>query len=120
MQERLDLGDEFLRQVLELRTKAGLHALPGPHQLLTERRQRRAFAAMGFDQRHAEELGPLLDQIPDMPIGKPGVVCRAGELAGSADFIEHTEHDDCGLRAAFLVKTPDGFDLDMQHRSGPL
>jgi len=117
MQERLDLGGEFLRQVFKLRSEPRLHPLPGPYQLLAESRQRRALAAMGFDQRHAEELGPLLDQIPHMPIGQAGVVCRAGELAGGADFVEHTEHHDGGLRAAFLVKAPDGFDLDLQHRS---
>ena len=70
MQERFDFGDEFLREIFELRTKAGLHALAGPDQLFAEGGERRALAAMGLDQRHTEEFGPLLDQIPDMPIGK--------------------------------------------------
>gem|GEM_PF-5886915 len=74
---------------------------------------------MGFDQRHAEEVGPLLNQIPDVAIGQAGMVCRAGELAGFADFVEHAEHNNGGLRAAFLVKAPDGFDLDLQHRASP-
>jgi hypothetical protein len=39
---------------------------PAQDQLFAERRQRRALAALGFDQRHAEELGPLLDQVPDV------------------------------------------------------
>ena len=73
MQERLDLGDELLREIFQLRTETGLHALPGPDQLFAERRQFRAFAALGFDQRHAKKSGPLLDQIPDGTVGKAGV-----------------------------------------------
>ena len=76
MQERLDLGREFLREIFKLRTKPRLHALAGPDQLFAERRQHRALAAMGFDQRHAEEFGPLLDQIPDVPIGELRVLRR--------------------------------------------
>ena len=36
MQKRLDLGYEFLCEVFELRTKASLHPLSGPNQLLSE------------------------------------------------------------------------------------
>ena len=116
VQERLDLGRELLREVFQLRTEARLHALPGPDQLFAERRQRRALAALGFDQRHAEEVGPLLDQIPDVTVGEPGVGRGAGEFAGFSDFVQNAEHHHDRLRAALLPKSPDGFDLDLQHR----
>ena len=38
-QELVDLGLQLLREVLELRLEARLKALPGPHQLVAERRQ---------------------------------------------------------------------------------
>ena len=115
MQERFYFRGELLGEVFQLRTKARLHALSGPHQLLAERRQRRAFAALGFDQRHAEEVGPLFDQIPDVAVGETGVGRRAGEFAGLPDFVQHPEHHHDRLRAALLPKSPDGIDVDVQH-----
>src|SRR5260370_41705984 len=117
MQKRLDLRDKLLRQVFQLRTKARLHALAGPDQLFAERRQFCSFAALGFDQGHAEKIGPLLDQIPDVPVRKAGVIGRACEFSGFSDLVEDPEHDDRRLRAALFVKTPDGFDFAMQHLS---
>ena len=70
---------------------------------------------LGLDQRHAEEIGPLLDQIPDMPIRELGVLRGTGEFPGLSDLVENTEHHHRGLRAAFLVKSPDGSDLDVVH-----
>src|SRR6478672_461275 len=70
LEERLDLARELLRQILELRSEPGLHALAGPDQPLAERRELRALAALGFDERRSEELRPLLDQVPDMPVGQ--------------------------------------------------
>ena len=70
LEERLDLARELLRQIFELRSEPGLHALARPHQPLAERRQFRALAALGLDQRRAEEFRPLLDQIPDVAIGE--------------------------------------------------
>ena len=115
MQERLDLGHEFLREIFELRAEPRLHALSGPDQFFAEGGERRALAAVSLDQRHAEEIGPLLDQIPDVPIGELGVLRRTGEFSGLSDLVEHTEHHDRGLRAAFLMKSPDGFDLNVVH-----
>src|ERR1700743_3067535 len=115
--ERLDLVCEFLREIFQLRTKPRLRAFSGPDQLFAEFRQRRALAALGFNQRNAEELGPLLDEVPDMPIGKLGVVRGTGELSGFADFVENTEHHHDGLGAAFFTKSPDGFDLDVHFSS---
>jgi hypothetical protein len=91
-QKRLDLGREFLRQVLELRAETRLCALSGPHQLLAELRQHGALAAMGFDQRYPEKLGPLLEQVPDMPIGELGVGRSTGDFSGFPDFVEDAEH----------------------------
>src|SRR5262249_50305611 len=82
-----------------------------------EFRQCRALAALGFNQGNAEELGPLLDQVPDMTVGKLRVACCTGELSGFADFVENTEHHHDGLRAAFFAKSPDGFDLDVHFSS---
>src|SRR5436309_1102329 len=115
MQERLDLGHEFLREIFELRTEPRLHALSGPDQFFAEGGERSALAAVSLYQRHAEEIGPLLDQIPDMPIGELGMLRRAGEFPGLPDFIENAEHHHRRLRTAFLVKSPDGFDLDVMH-----
>ena len=70
---------------------------------------------MGLDQRHTEEFGPLLDQIPDVPIGELGVLRRTGEFSGLSDLVENTEHHHRGLRTALLVKSPDGFDLNVVH-----
>jgi hypothetical protein len=105
-EEWLDLGGELLRQIVELRPEPGLHALAGPDQLLAEGAQPRALAAVGLDQRHAEEIRPLLDQIPDMAIGEMGVGGGAGDLAGFPDLAEQAEHHDDALRAAVLVKPP--------------
>ena len=117
MQERLDFGGEFLREIFKLRAETGLHPLSGPHQLLAESRQRRALAAMSFHQWHAEEFGPLLDQIPGVPIGEVGVLAALVSFPVSRIPLRISEHDHGGLWTAFLMKAPDGLDLDMQHRS---
>src|SRR6266446_4326361 len=70
MQERFDFGRKFLRQIFKLRAETCLHALSGPHQFFTECCQRCALTAMGFDQRDAEENGPLLDEIPNVAVGE--------------------------------------------------
>src|SRR5260370_41745071 len=115
MQKRLDLGDKLLRQIFQLRAEPGLQALASLNQLLAESRQFCPFAAMGFNQRHAEKLGPLIDQIPDVPVRKAGVIGRAGEFSGLPDLVEDPEHDNRRLRTALLVKSPNGFDLNMEH-----
>src|SRR5712672_98185 len=115
MQKWLDFGDQLLRQVFQLWTETRLHALSRPHQLFSEGRQFRALAAMGFDQWHPEKIGPLLDEIPDVAVRKLGVLGRAGEFSGFSDLVEDPEHHDRRLRAAFLVKSPDGLDFNMQH-----
>src|SRR5665213_1751430 len=117
MQERLDLGGEFLRQIFKLRTEPRLHALAGPDQFFAEGRQGRALAATGFHQRNTEEIRPLLDQVPDMAIRQMRMLGGAGEFASFADLVEDPEHHDSGLRAPFLVETPHGLDLDVVHDS---
>ena len=117
MQKWLDLGRKLLREVFQLGAEARLHALPGPHQLLAERGKRRALAALGFDQRYAKKVGPLLDQIPDVAIGEPCIGRGAGELSGLSDLVQDSEHHHDGLGSALLPETPDGFDLDVQHRA---
>jgi hypothetical protein len=119
MQEGLDLGGEFLREIFKLRTETGLHALAGPDQFFAEGGQHRALAAMGLDQWHTEEIGPLFDQIPDVPIGELGVLGRTGEFSGLSDLVEDAEHHHRGLWTAFLVKAPYGFDLNVVHRRRP-
>jgi hypothetical protein len=44
-----------------------------------------------------------------------GVRRGASEFSGLSDFVEDSEHHHSGLRAAFLVKSPNGLDFDMQH-----
>ena len=39
-------------------------------------------------KRHAEELGPLLDQIPDVAIGEMGVGRGTGEFSGLPDLVQ--------------------------------
>src|SRR3954466_1418940 len=117
VQERLDLGDEFLREIFQLRTETGLHALSGPDQLFAERRQHRPLAAAGFYQRGPEERRPLLDQVPDMTVGKLGVGRGTCEFAGVSNVVQNPEHPHDRLRAALLPESPDGFDLDLQHRA---
>ena len=65
--------------------------------------------------RHAEKIGPLFDQVPDVPVGEMGVFGRAGEFSGFSDLVEDPEHHHRGLRAALFAKSPDGLDLDIQH-----
>src|ERR1700693_4202689 len=115
MREGLDLGRKFLREILQLRTKARLHTLTGPDQLLAESRKFRAFAAVGFDQRNAEKAGPLFEQVPDMPIGQLRFARSTGDFSGFSYLVDDPEHDHHGLRAALLVKAPDRLDLDVQH-----
>ena len=116
-EERLDLARQLLRQIFELRPEPGLHALAGPHQPLAERRELRALAALGLDQRGSEELRPLLDQIPDVPVGQVRIAGRARDLSGLPDFVEHAEHDHHGARIALAAKPPDSLDLDLKHGS---
>src|SRR5258706_623377 len=116
MQERFDFGRKFLRQIFELRAEARLHSLSGPDQLFTECGQRGAPATMGFDQGNAEKIGPLLDEIPYVAIGEVGMVRRAGKFPSLSDLVENSEHHHGGLWTALLVKPPDGFDFDMEHR----
>src|SRR4029077_17478150 len=49
-------------------------------------------------------------------VGELGVGRGARELSGLTDFIQDSEHHHDGLRTALLLETPDGFDLDVQHR----
>ncbi len=86
LEERLDLAGKLLRQVFELQAEPRLHALARPHQPLAERGEFGALAALGFDQRRAEELRPLLDQIPDVAVGEVGIAGRAGDLPGLPDL----------------------------------
>src|SRR5438034_8019149 len=48
MQERLDLGHEFLREIFELRAEPRLHALSGPDQFFAEGGER--------SEEHTSEL----------------------------------------------------------------
>src|SRR5258705_13209829 len=97
MQERFDLRHKFLRQIFKLRAESCLHALPGPHQFFTERRQRCALTAMGFDQRDAEENGPLLDEIPDVAAGGVGMVRRTGKFSGFSGLGSNSWHPHGGM-----------------------
>src|SRR5439155_24212749 len=104
LEKGLDLARKLLREVIELGPGPRLHALAGPHQPLAERTQLGALAALGFDQRRAEKLRPLLDQVPDMPVGEVGIAGRAGNFPGLPDFIEDAEHDHRRARAALPAK----------------
>ena len=116
MQERFDLRHKFLRQIFKLRAEARLHALSGPDQLFTECGQRGALATMGFDQGDAEKIGPLLDEIPDVAVGEVGMVRRTGKFPGLSDLVQNSEHHHGRMWTALLVKPPDGFDFDIEHR----
>src|SRR2546426_279834 len=59
LEKRLDLARKLLREIFELGPEPRLHALARPHQPLAERGQLGTLAALGFDQRRAEELRPL-------------------------------------------------------------
>src|SRR5215831_255437 len=50
-----------------------------------------------------------------MPVGQVNVICGARDLSCFADFVEHAKHDHHALGTVLLVKSPDGFDVDMQH-----
>ena len=117
LQERLDLAGKLLREVFELRAEPGLHALAGPYQPLAEGGQPRALAALGFYQRRAEKCRPLFDQIPDVPVRQVRIARRAGDLSGFADLVQHAQHHDDAVQAAFLAEAPGRLDLDVQHIS---
>src|SRR3569623_869458 len=119
MQERLDLARKLLREVLLLRAEPSFEPLSRPDQLFTERRQRGAAAALALHERCAEELGPLLDEIPAVTIWQIGVRGGACQFSGLPDLVEDSEHDDGGLRAALLAKPPDRLDFDMEHHNSP-
>src|ERR1700679_3201303 len=110
MQEWLNFGSELLGEVFELRAEPRLHPLSGPDQLLSECGELRALAALGFDQGYTEKLRPLLDQVPDVTIGKVRIARGTGDLPGFTEFLENAQHDNNVLRAALFVESPDGFD----------
>src|SRR5260370_40097809 len=103
MQERFDLRKKFLRLIFKLRAETCLHALSGPHQFFTECCQRCALTAMGFDQRDAEENGPLLDEIPDVAVGEVGMVRRTGEFPGFSDLVQNSKHHHGRMWIALLL-----------------
>ena len=71
-QHLIDLGLEFLGEVLQLWAQSGLQPLSGPNELGPEGSEIRAPTPMSLDQRRCEEGGPFLDQVPRMAVGDAG------------------------------------------------
>ena len=113
-QHGVDLALEFLRQVLQLRAQTRLQALARPHKPLPERRQDRAAPLAAFHQRRLEELRPLLDQVPGMPIADLRAFGRAADLAGGTDLVEEIQHDEHGAGITLLGEAPDGLDFNAE------
>jgi hypothetical protein len=73
-------------------------------------------SSRGSSHSLQEKIGPLLDEIPDVAIGEVSVVRRTGKFPSLSDLVENSEHHHGRLWTALLVKPPDGFDFDMEHR----
>src|SRR5215469_6124991 len=90
--ELVDLGFQFLGEVLELRSKPRLEPPSRPNELLAQRRQAGADSLFPLDQGRAEEIGPLLDQIPGMPVGEIRPTCRSRDFSCHPDLVQQIEH----------------------------
>ena len=111
-QHLVDLGLEFLGEVLQLWPQPGLQPLGGPNELDTEGSQIRTAPLMPLDQRRCEEGGPLLDQIPRMAVGNAGPLGGSRDLARSPEFVEEVEQHLDRLSLAITMKAPNRLDLD--------
>ena len=119
-QELVDLGFQFLGEVLQLRPEARLQSLAGPDQLAAEGREARPTSLLAFDQRHFEKGGPFFDQIPGVPIGHVRPVRGLADLAGHPDFIEEIQPDQDRLRIGVPPETPYRLDLDANQGALPI
>jgi hypothetical protein len=111
-QQLVDVGFELLRKVLQLRAQPRLQALGRPDQLFTKGRQRGTASLTALHQRGREELRPLLDQIPRVPIGHLGLFGRARDFPGRPHVVQEIQHHLHGFGIAVLRETPDRFDCD--------
>src|SRR6185312_8270687 len=111
----IDLSFEFLREILELRAKTGLQALPRPDELASEGSEAGAAALLAFEQRHLEECRPPLDQIPGVPIREISPICGVRDLARYADLIQQVEHDERRRAVVFAFEAPHGLDFNADH-----
>src|SRR5678815_655876 len=87
-QELADLGFQLLREVLQLRTKARLQPLSGPHQSRADWCEAGSAALLPFDQWRFEECRPRFDQIPGMPVRHAFALRSMNDLSGDADLIQ--------------------------------
>ena len=113
----VDLGFKLLREVLELRSKARLKPLPCPHQLAAERGQAGSPPLLPLHQRRSEEGGPLLDQVPRVPVRYACLLGGPADLSRHADFVQEIQHHQDGLGIVPL-ETPYRFDFDVDHIAG--
>src|SRR4029077_3700765 len=105
----------FLREILELRSQSSLQPLPCPNQLAAEGGQIRSATLLPFNQRRPEKQRPLLNQIPCVPIGHPGPFGGPANFSCHSNFVQEIEHHQDGKAIALSLKTPDRFNLDMNH-----
>ena len=111
----VDFGFEFLREVLQQRSQPRLQSLSGPHKFFAEVGQLCSRSLLADNERHLEEIRPLLNQIPSVPVRNASSVGRCRNLSGRANFGEEFEHDLHGLGVAVVLETPYRINLDLDH-----
>ena len=116
-QHLVDLGLEFLSEVLQLGAQAGLQPLARPNEFGTEGSEIGSAPLMPLDQRRCEESGPFLDQIPRMAVGNTGALRGSRDLARSPQLVEEFEQHLDRLGLAVPMKAPNGLDVDADHMS---
>ena len=108
----VDLRFQFLRKILELRSKTRLEPLPRPDEFVAERGQAGSASPLAFHQRHFKKGRPLLDQIPGVPIRQARPIGGAADFSGHADFVQEVQHHQVGRWIALPLETPHRFDFD--------
>src|SRR6185295_4656601 len=110
----IERARKLRREVVQLWSEARLGPFPRPEQLRTERAQLRTAAALDRDQRCAEEVGPLPDQIPGVAMRYARRARRDGELAAVLDRVQEVKECQIELRLAGFAEAPDGAQVDVE------
>src|SRR5262245_16850014 len=115
LERTTDLEIELGGDVLELREHVRIAALLGPQQLLAERSEFRALAALLAHERSAEELRPLLEQVPGVTIRELHTRRSERELARVVDCSKQAKELRIDLLSAIAGERPRRTDCDLSH-----
>jgi len=115
----VDLAVDLLREIVQLWAEPGLHPLHRPCQRLAQRRETGAPPTREVDQRGAEELGPLLDHVPAVPVAVPHLAAGSGQTPVVTDRRQKAEQHGVDVVTGMVAETERRLDTDTGHRLAP-